>query len=188
MRTVVRNILPRGIASPGRTRSPVRACRLPRGDTCCVACAAQFSRGLASKKGSCHKHNADVHILVGAPLEEDLLTGATFLGCSCKLPQLIARHRSRQDRHMGVGDASQNFRVPPDHAPGVPSKMTVPGTSCRSRAARSASATPTPAIAIRLCPQPCPIPGSASISAFTPTTRPRVPCVNSARQAVARPR
>ena len=47
---------------------------------------------------------------------------------------------------------------------------------------------PTPAIAIRLCPHPCPMPGSASISAFTPTTRPRAPRLNSARHAVARPR
>ena len=26
-------------------------------------------------------HNADVHILIGALLQEDLLAGATFLGC-----------------------------------------------------------------------------------------------------------
>ena len=76
------------------------------------------------------------------------------------------------------------------YAPGVPSRMTAPGTSCFSRAARRARATATPAIAIRLCPQPCPIPGSASISAFTPTIRPtpRAPRLNSARQAVSRPR
>ncbi len=68
--------------------------------------------------------------------------------------------------------------------------MTVPGTSCFSSAARRARAVATPAIAMRLCPQPCPIPGSASISAFTPTVRPtpRAPRLNSARQAVARPR
>ena len=27
-------------------------------------------------------HNADVHILIGALLQEDLLAGATFLGCA----------------------------------------------------------------------------------------------------------
>lgn len=70
----------------------------------------------------------------------------------------------------------------------MPRRTIVPGTSCFSRAARSASAMPTPAIAIRLCPHPCPMPGSASISAFTPTTRPRAPRLNSARHAVARPR
>ena len=48
------------------------------------------------------------------------------------------------------------------HAPGVPSKMTVPGTLCFSRAARRARATATPAIAIRLCSQPCPIPRSCT--------------------------
>jgi hypothetical protein len=44
-------------------------------------------------------HNADVHVLIGAPLEEDLLTGATFLGCSF-LSAVGARHM--------VGDVSQN--------------------------------------------------------------------------------
>jgi hypothetical protein len=181
VRTAVQNIPSRGFAWRGRRRTPVRARRLPRGDTCCAACAAQSEGAREEEFGrqyACHIHNTDVHILIGAPLEEDLLTGATFLGCS--FPAASGR-----DTWSAM---YRRTRRPADYAPGVPSKMTVPGTSCRSRAARSASAMPTPAIAIRLCPQPCPIPGSASISAFTPTTRPRVPRVNSARQAVARPR
>jgi hypothetical protein len=32
-------------------------------------------------KGSYYVHNADVHVFIGASLQEDLLAGATFLGC-----------------------------------------------------------------------------------------------------------
>ena len=115
-------------------------------------------------------HDAYVHVIIPAAFQQDDLAAPSFLSCS---------HSSNIDRRCICSRL---------HIPGVPRSTTSPEILCSSIAALTPSATPTPAIAIRLCPHACPIPGSASISEFTPTTGPSVPCLNVARHAVVSPR
>lgn len=72
------------------TRTLLLVYRPRQDDTCPVA--RRLSRGpmRVRKGGGCYIHYANIHVLVSASVQQDLLTSASFLGCG--VAQVEDRH------------------------------------------------------------------------------------------------